>query len=47
MLPRSDKAWKMLFQTAELSLVQEKTQEGLPHGLYVVKMCVVQPIEPI
>ncbi|KAF7778681.1 hypothetical protein Agabi119p4_3026 [Agaricus bisporus var. burnettii] len=37
-LTRSDKTWKTLFEAAELSLVQEKIQEGLPHGLYVVKM---------
>ncbi|KAF9454538.1 methyltransferase domain-containing protein [Macrolepiota fuliginosa MF-IS2] len=37
-LTRSDKTWKMLFEEAGLTLVQEKLQEGLPHGLYVVKM---------
>ncbi|KAF5358371.1 hypothetical protein D9756_001522 [Leucocoprinus leucothites] len=37
-LTRSDKAWKLLFETAGLTLVHEKVQEGLPMGLYVVKM---------
>ena len=37
---RSDKAWKELFKQAALHLVREQVQEGLPAGLYVVKMCV-------
>jgi len=35
---RSDKAWKLLFAAAELTLVHEKIQRGLPLGLYIVKM---------
>uniref|UniRef100_A0AAD5YRR9 Alpha N-terminal protein methyltransferase 1 n=1 Tax=Leucocoprinus birnbaumii TaxID=56174 RepID=A0AAD5YRR9_9AGAR len=37
-LTRSDKAWKLLFESAGLTLVHEKVQEGLPLGLYVVRM---------
>lgn len=39
--PRSDKTWKQLFKLAGLRLVKERVQEGLPTGLYVVKMCVI------
>ncbi|KAJ3779254.1 DUF858-domain-containing protein [Lentinula raphanica] len=35
---RSDMAWKAVFQEAGLRLVKEQVQEGLPDGLYVVKM---------
>ncbi|KAA1471115.1 hypothetical protein DENSPDRAFT_837041, partial [Dentipellis sp. KUC8613] len=35
---RSDLAWKDIFKRAGLSLVDDKVQEGLPEGLYVVKM---------
>ncbi|KAF9053741.1 methyltransferase domain-containing protein [Hymenopellis radicata] len=35
---RSDLAWKRVFRQAGLKLVKEKTQEGLPEGLYEVKM---------
>jgi len=37
-LTRSDKAWKVIFKQAGLKLVREQVQEGLPEGLYVVKM---------
>ncbi|KAF5381104.1 hypothetical protein D9615_003998 [Tricholomella constricta] len=37
-LTRSDKAWKNIFDQAGLRLVSEQVQEGLPEGLYVVKM---------
>ncbi|KAJ3501704.1 hypothetical protein NLJ89_g9222 [Agrocybe chaxingu] len=37
-LTRSDLAWKAFFAHAELRLVREQVQEGLPEGLYVVKM---------
>lgn len=37
-LTRSDLAWKALFKEAGLSLIKERVQEGLPPGLYVVKM---------
>ncbi|EDR14319.1 uncharacterized protein LACBIDRAFT_182129 [Laccaria bicolor S238N-H82] len=37
-LTRSDLAWKDIFKQAGLKLVKEKVQEGLPEGLYVVKM---------
>ncbi|KAF8651419.1 hypothetical protein AX16_004722 [Volvariella volvacea WC 439] len=37
-LTRSDLAWKALFKQAGLTLVAEKVQEGLPAGLYTVKM---------
>ncbi|KAJ6630860.1 alpha-N-methyltransferase NTM1 [Mycena sp. CBHHK59/15] len=37
-LTRSDMAWKRVFEQAGLSLVREQVQEGLPEGLYVVKM---------
>jgi hypothetical protein len=37
---RSDRAWKNVFDEAGLKLVNEQVQEGLPAGLYVVKMCV-------
>ncbi|KAF9483759.1 methyltransferase domain-containing protein [Pholiota conissans] len=37
-LTRSDLAWKAVFTAAGLKLVQEKIQEGLPEGLFVVKM---------
>ncbi|KAJ7581454.1 DUF858-domain-containing protein [Mycena floridula] len=37
-LTRSDILWKSIFKQAKLTLVQEKVQEGLPEGLYVVKM---------
>ncbi|KAJ4487899.1 DUF858-domain-containing protein [Lentinula aciculospora] len=35
---RSDLAWKAAFREAGLRLVKEQIQEGLPDGLYVVKM---------
>ncbi|GAW10112.1 methyltransferase domain-containing protein [Lentinula edodes] len=35
---RSDMAWKAAFREAGLRLVKEQVQEGLPDGLYVVKM---------
>ncbi|TFY72663.1 hypothetical protein EVG20_g328 [Dentipellis fragilis] len=35
---RSDLAWKDVFKRAGLRLVDEKVQDGLPEGLYVVKM---------
>ncbi|KAJ7905564.1 DUF858-domain-containing protein [Mycena olivaceomarginata] len=37
-LTRSDRAWKNVFDEAGLKLVNEQVQEGLPAGLYVVKM---------
>lgn len=37
---RSDMAWKKVFKEADLRLVREQVQEGLPEGLFVVKMCV-------
>jgi len=37
-LTRSDKAWKVIFDQAGLRLVQEQVQDGLPKGLYAVKM---------
>ncbi|KAJ7046844.1 DUF858-domain-containing protein [Mycena alexandri] len=37
-LTRSDRAWKDVFEEAGLKLVNEQVQEGLPAGLYVVKM---------
>lgn len=37
---RSDKAWKAIFDQAGLKLVREQVQNGLPEGLYVVKMYV-------
>ncbi|KAJ7109439.1 alpha-N-methyltransferase NTM1 [Mycena epipterygia] len=37
-LTRSDAAWKRVFAQADLTLVREQVQEGLPDGLYVVKM---------
>ncbi|GLB34905.1 putative adoMet dependent proline di-methyltransferase [Lyophyllum shimeji] len=37
-LTRSDRAWKDIFDQAGLKLVMEQIQEGLPEGLYVVKM---------
>ncbi|KAG6917981.1 hypothetical protein DXG01_017165, partial [Tephrocybe rancida] len=37
-LTRSDMAWKTIFKQAGLRLVMEQVQEGLPEGLYVVKM---------
>ncbi|KAF7363494.1 Alpha N-terminal protein methyltransferase 1 [Mycena sanguinolenta] len=39
-LTRSDRAWKDVFDAAGLTLVNEQVQEGLPDGLYVVKMYV-------
>lgn len=35
---RSDLAWKKIFTDAQLHLVKEQTQLGLPAGLYEVKM---------
>ncbi|KAL0071359.1 hypothetical protein AAF712_001216 [Marasmius tenuissimus] len=35
---RSDMAWKAAFEVAGLRLIKEQVQEGLPEGLYVVKM---------
>jgi protein N-terminal methyltransferase len=40
MVDRSDRAWKSIFDQAGLKLVREQVQDGLPEGLYVVKMCV-------
>jgi hypothetical protein len=40
MFCRSDKAWKAIFEKAGLTLVREQVQEGLPEGLYEVKMWV-------
>ncbi|TFK30000.1 methyltransferase domain-containing protein [Coprinopsis marcescibilis] len=40
-LTRSDLAWKVLFKQAGLKIVREKVQEGLPEGLYTVKMYVL------
>jgi protein N-terminal methyltransferase len=37
-------AWKKLFESAGLRLVRQQVQEGLPHGLYVVKMSVRKPV---
>lgn len=37
-LTRSDSAWKAVFTQAGLRLVREQVQEGLPEGLYTVKM---------
>ncbi|KAJ7709843.1 AdoMet dependent proline di-methyltransferase-domain-containing protein [Mycena rosella] len=37
-LTRSDMAWKNVFSQAGLELIHEQVQEGLPAGLYVVKM---------
>lgn len=37
-ISRSDKAWKNIFDQAGLRLVQEQIQNGLPEGLYLVKM---------
>ncbi|KAJ7235462.1 DUF858-domain-containing protein [Mycena haematopus] len=37
-LTRSDRAWKDVFDAAGLHLINEKVQDGLPDGLYVVKM---------
>lgn len=34
---RSDKAWKVVFQNAGLTLLKEEVQLGLPEGLFVVK----------
>jgi len=41
-LLRSDTAWKDLFKLAGLRLIREKAQEGLPEGLYEVKMYAVR-----
>ncbi|KAI0322215.1 methyltransferase domain-containing protein [Amylostereum chailletii] len=35
---RSDQAWKGLFKEGGLTLVHEQVQNGLPEGLYAVKM---------
>ena len=40
-------AWKELFKEAGLTLVDQQTQEGLPEGLYEVKMYVTSPKIPI
>jgi len=37
-LTRSDNAWKAIFKQAGLRLIREKVQDGLPEGLFVVKM---------
>jgi len=37
-LTRSDRAWKNIFDQAGLKLVREQVQDGLPEGIYVVKM---------
>jgi len=37
-LTRSDKAWKHAFEQAGLRMVREQIQDGLPEGLFVVKM---------
>lgn len=41
LMVRSDLAWKKIFLDAELTLVKEQTQHGLPEGLYEVKMYVL------
>jgi len=41
-LTRSDRTFKELFKEAGLSLYLEKTQEGLPEGLFEVKMWVLK-----
>ncbi|TFK76376.1 hypothetical protein BDN72DRAFT_756091 [Pluteus cervinus] len=46
-LSTSDLAWKELFKEAGLTLVDQQTQEGLPEGLYEVKMYVTSPKIPI
>jgi protein N-terminal methyltransferase len=40
-------AWKNVFEQAGLKLVHEQVQDGLPAGLYVVKMYArrVSPIQ--
>lgn len=35
---RSDMAWKKIFTDADLVLIKEQVQHGLPEGLYAVKM---------
>jgi len=35
---RSDLHWKVVFRNAGLSLLHERVQEGLPKGLFMVKM---------
>lgn len=35
---RSHLKWLEIFQIAGLSIIREKVQEGLPEGLFVVKM---------
>jgi len=37
-LTRSDAAWKDIFRLAGTRLVREQVQQGLPEGLYEVKM---------
>lgn len=37
---RSDAAWKLVFKRAGLDLIKDQVQEGLPEGLFVVKMYV-------
>jgi hypothetical protein len=34
----SDKVWKHVFEQAGLRLIREEVQDGLPEGLFVVKM---------
>lgn len=36
-LTRSEAAWKRIFKDADLSIVKEEVQEGLPEGLFMVK----------
>jgi protein N-terminal methyltransferase len=38
LLLSSDLAWKALFEEAGLKVIREKVQEGLPVGLFEVKM---------
>ena len=35
---RSDLAFKRIFEDAGLTVVHEQVQQGLPEGLFVVKM---------
>lgn len=38
MSSRSDLHWKMVFRNAGLTLLHERVQNGLPKGLFMVKM---------
>ncbi|KAF5330898.1 hypothetical protein D9619_005631 [Psilocybe cf. subviscida] len=42
-LTRSDAAWKLVFKRAGLDLIKDQVQEGLPEGLFVVKMYALKP----